>query len=121
MSVQAYLDGYVLPVPEARKEDYRALAKVTAALFLKFGATRVLEGWSEDVPHGTATDFYRATLAEEGEAVVFAWVLWPDKATRDAGWVKLMEAPELHDCPMPFDGKRMFWGGFEPIVDRGEG
>ena len=117
----AYLDGYVIPVPEAKKAEYRALSEVTAELFLKFGATRVVETWSEDVPRGTATDFYRATLAEAGEAVVFAWVLWPDKATRDAGWGKLMEAPEMQGRTMPFDGKRMFWGGFEPIVDRGEG
>jgi uncharacterized protein YbaA (DUF1428 family) len=117
----AYLDGYVIPVPEAKKEEYRVLSEATADLFLKFGATRVMETWSEDVPHGTATDFYRATLAEEGEAVVFAWVLWPDKPTRDTGWGKLMEAPEMQGRTMPFDGKRMFWGGFEPIVDRGDG
>lgn len=116
----AYLDGYVIPVPETKKGEYRALSEVTADLLLKFGATRVVETWSEDVPRGTATDFYRATLAEDGEAVVLAWVLWPDKLTRDAGWGRLMEAPEMQGRAMPFDGKRMFWGGFEPIVDRGE-
>lgn len=117
----AYLDGYVIPVPEANRDAYTALAETTARLFREFGATRVMETWSEDVPHGTATDFYRAAQAREDEAIVLAWVLWPDKATRDAGWHKLMEHPDMQDRAMPFDGKRMFWGGFEPIVDQGEG
>ncbi|NLS27385.1 putative protein YbaA [Sphingomonas sp. S2M10] len=117
----AYIDGYVLPVPEANRQAYTDLALRVANKFLKYGATRVVEGWGKDVPHGETTDFYRATLATEGEAVVFSWVVWPDKATRDAGWDSLMADPDMQDNTMPFDGKRMFWGGFEPIVDRGEG
>ncbi|KTF68867.1 DUF1428 domain-containing protein [Sphingomonas sp. HT-1] len=117
----AYIDGYVLPVPEENRQAYTDLAQRAADKFLQHGALRVVEAWAKDVPHGETTDFYRATLAAEGEAVVFSWITWPDKATRDAGWELLMADPDMQDCDMPFDGKRMFWGGFEPIVDRGEG
>lgn len=114
----SYIDGFIVPVPEGNKEAYRAMAAKMAPLFLEHGALRVMEGWGDDVPRGKTTDFYMATRAEEGENVVFAWVLWPDKATRDAGWAAIM-ADERGKPPadMPMDGKRMFWGGFEPIVD----
>jgi len=116
----AYVDGYVLPVPEANRDSYTELALKTAAKLRTAGATRVVECWAQDVPHGTTTDFYRATKAEEGETVVLAWVTWPDKSTRDNGWAAMMADPEMEGLPMPFDTKRMFWGGFEPIVDLGE-
>ena len=117
----AYMDGYVLAIPEGNKEAYRKMAEKVAPIFREFGATRVLEGWGNDVPHGKLTDFYMATKAEEGETIVFSWVMWPDKATRDAGWAKLMQAERMQpDGESPFDGKRMFWGGFEPILDTGE-
>uniref|UniRef100_UPI0035C80C40 DUF1428 domain-containing protein n=1 Tax=Qipengyuania pacifica TaxID=2860199 RepID=UPI0035C80C40 len=111
-----YADGYLVPVPEARKDDYRALAAKMAPVFRGYGATRVVEAWGDDLPDGKLTDFRRAVKAEDGENVVFSFVEWPDKATRDAGWAKMME----EDGPggdMPFDGKRMFWGGFRPVVD----
>ena len=111
-----YADGYLVPVPEARKEDYRALAAKMAPVFRGYGATRVVEAWGDDLPDGKHTDFRRAVKAEDGENVVFSFVEWPDKATRDAGWAKMMEE-DGPDGNMPFDGKRMFWGGFRPVVD----
>ena len=92
------------------------MADKASAVFRDYGATRVVEAWGDDLPDGKLTDFRRAVKAEDGENVVFSFVEWPDKATRDAGWAKMME----EDGPsgdMPFDGKRMFWGGFRPVVD----
>ena len=90
-------------------------------LMLEFGATRVVECWGDDVPHGKQTDFYRAVDAKENEVTCFAWIEWPDKATRDAGMKKMMEDPRMDpkDNPMPFDGKRMIFGGFQPVLDLG--
>jgi uncharacterized protein YbaA (DUF1428 family) len=113
-----YVDGYVIPVPAANKEAYRAKAEKVSALFEEFGALRVVEAWGENTRDGKVTDYNRATLKEPGEAVVYSWVEWPDKATRDAGWEKLMADERLQDAgDSPFDGKRMMWGGFAPILD----
>ncbi|MBC7987683.1 MAG: DUF1428 domain-containing protein [Sphingomonadaceae bacterium] len=113
-----YADGFVLPVPDEKKEAYRAMAAKAAPIFREYGATRVVEAWGDDVPDGKVTDYRRAVKAEEGENVVFSFVEWPDKATRDAAWAKIMEDERMKpEGDMPFDGKRMFWGGFEPIVD----
>ncbi|UZK64740.1 DUF1428 domain-containing protein [Sphingomonas sp. M1-B02] len=118
----AYMDGFVLAVPEGNKDDYLAMAAVTATIFRESGATRVVEAWGNDVPHGTNTDFYMATKAEEGEVIVFSWILWPSKEVRDAGWEKMTSDERMKAFgEMPFDGKRMFWGGFDPILDEGEG
>ena len=86
---------------------------------VEHGATRVVEAFGDDVPHGKVTDFYRAVKAEDGENVVFSFIEWPDKATRDDGLEgKIMADESLKpQGEMPFDGKRMFWGGFEKIVD----
>ena len=113
-----YTDGYVLPVTAAKKDAYRDMAAKMAGKFREMGAVRVLEAWGDDVPDGEVTDFKRAVKAEDGEAVVYSFVEWPDKDTRDAGWAKMMNDPELQPTgDMPFDGKRMFWGGFKPILD----
>lgn len=114
-----YTDGYILPVPEANKERYRAMAERVGAKFQEYGAVRVVEAWSDDVPDGKITDYRKAAHAKEGEGVVFSFVEWPDKETRDAGWEKLMSDPSLsnEDDKDVFDGKRMFWGGFRPILD----
>ncbi|WP_428835741.1 DUF1428 domain-containing protein [Sphingomonas rustica] len=113
-----YVDGIVLAVPEDRKDDYLALARKTAGLFQEFGATRVVETWGEDVPDGQVTDYHRAVLRKDGERVVYSWIEWPDKATRDAGWQKLMSDERMQsEGGMPFDGQRMMWGGFAPIID----
>ena len=114
----AYVDGFVLAVPASNKESYRKLATEASVLFKEFGATRMVECWGDDVPKGKLTDFYGAVKAEDGEVVVFSWIAWPDKATRDAGMKKMMEDERMKNMKdMPFDGKRMIFGGFQPICD----
>ncbi|HEV7658897.1 MAG TPA: DUF1428 domain-containing protein [Allosphingosinicella sp.] len=113
-----YVDGYLLPVPEGKKEDYRALAQKAAGKFKSYGAVRVVEAWGDDVPEGKVTDYQRAVKAEDGEGIIYSYVEWPDKETRDAGWQKMMSDPDMQPGgDMPFDGKRMFWGGFRPLID----
>ena len=115
-----YADGFVLPVPEGNKEAYREFAEKAWKMFQEHGALRVVEAWGDDVPDGKVTDYRRAVKAEVGENVVFSWIEWPSKAARDEGWAKFMADERLkanHDN-MPFDGQRMFWGGFAPIVDQ---
>ena len=113
-----YVDGFIVPVPQAKREKYRDLAAKMATVFRQNGANRVIESFSEDVDHGQVTDFYRAVKAEDGEGVVFSFVEWPDKSTRDQAWAKIMADESLRpDGEMPFDGKRMFWGGFDKIAD----
>ena len=117
----SYVDGFVVPVPEAKREAYRELAAKMAKVFRQNGATRVVEAFADDVQRGEVTDFYRAVKAEDGESVVFSFIEWPDKATRDEAWKAIMSDESLKPTgEMPFDGKRMFWGGFEKIVDSAE-
>ena len=114
-----YADGFVLPVPEVNREAYRKMASDAAAVFKEYGAVRVVEAWGDDVPDGKVTDFRRAVKAEDGEAVVFSFIEWPDKETRNQAWEKVMADPRMKPDhgSMPFDGQRMFWGGFQPVVD----
>lgn len=113
-----YADGYVLPVPNANKDAFLAMAEKAAPVFLEYGATRVVEAWGDDIRDGTVTDFKKAVKAEEGENVVFSYVEWPDKKTRDDGWVKIMADERMQpDGEMPLDRQRMFWGGFEVMLD----
>ena len=117
----AYTDGFVVPVPEGKRDAYRELASKMAKVFRQHGATRVIEAFGNDVPKGAVTDFYRAVKAEDGEGVVFSFIEWPDKGTRDEAWKAIMEDESLKpQGEMPFDGKRMFWGGFEKILDTAE-
>jgi len=111
----AYIDGFLIAVPTADKDKFLEHARTMDALFIEFGANRVVECWGDDISHGKVTDFYRAVAAADGETVVFSWIEWPDKATRDAATVK-MQTDERMKGPMPFDGKRMIYGGFEPVV-----
>jgi len=114
----SYTDGFVVPVPEEKRDAYRQLASKMAKVFRQHGATRVIESIADDVPHGKVTDFYRAVKAEDGETVVFSFIEWPDKQTRDDAWAKIMQDESLKpQGEMPFAGQRMFWGGFEKIVD----
>jgi uncharacterized protein YbaA (DUF1428 family) len=116
-----YTDGFVVPVPEGNREAYRELAAKMAKVFRQHGATRVIEAIADDVSHGEVTDFYRAVKAEDGETVVFSFIEWPDKAIRDEAWKAIMADESLRpQGEMPFDGKRMFWGGFEKILDTAE-
>jgi uncharacterized protein YbaA (DUF1428 family) len=114
-----YVDGYLVPVPDGNKEAYRALATKASEVFRDHGATRVVEAWGDDVPDGKVTDYNRAAHKQDGETVVFSWVEWPDKATRMAGWDKVMADERMKPDPdnTPFDGKRMIYGGFAPIVE----
>lgn len=117
-AAMGYTDGFIVPVPEGKKEAYRSMAQKAAPIFQEYGATRVIEAWGDDVPDGKVTDYKKAVKAEDGEHIVFSWVEWPDKATRDAGWAKIMQDERMKPpSEMPFDGQRMFWGGFAPIVD----
>jgi len=122
----SYIDGFILAVPKANKEKFSQHAEVADAVFIEWGATRIFECWEDDVPDGKVTDFRRAVQAKEDEAVVFSWIEWPDKATRDAGMEKIMAAmdsdPRLNPekNPMPFDGMRMIFGGFAPVVALGK-
>ena len=114
----SYTDGFIVPVPEAKREAYRDLASKMAKVFRQHGATRVVEAFGNDVPKGQVTDFYRAVKAGDGEGVVFSFIEWPDKQARDDAWAKIMADESLRpQGEMPFDGKRMFWGGFEKILD----
>jgi uncharacterized protein YbaA (DUF1428 family) len=113
-----YADGYLLPVPNGKKEAYRALAAKAAAVYKEYGATRVVEAWPDDVPDGEVTDFKRAVKATADESVVFSFVEWPDKATRDEGWKRVLSDPRMQpEKDMPFDGQRMIWGGFALLLD----
>lgn len=117
----SYTDGFVVPVPEGNREAYLKLASKMAKVFRQHGASRVVEAFSDDVPKGEVTDFYRAVKSEEGEGVVFSFIEWPDKATRDQAWEKIMADESLKpQGEMPFSGQRMFWGGFKKIVDTAE-
>ena len=120
----AYIDGFVLAVPTASKDKFIAHANQGNSVFIEQGATRAWECWGDDVPDGKLTDFRRAVQAKEDETVVFSWIEWPDKATRDACFAKMEELmktdPRMRDNPMPFDGKRMIFGGFVPVVQLGK-
>ena len=113
-----YVQGFALAVPQGNRDAYVAMANSAWPMFEGYGATGMVEAWGVDVPHGKQTDFYRAAHAEEGEVPVFSWITWPDRATCDEAAKKMTADMEGQDMPeMPFDGKRMMWGGFEPIFD----
>lgn len=116
-----YLDGFVAAAPSARKEDYIAYAQKFWPIMKDHGALAMWECWGDDVPEGELTSFPMAVKAQEGEVVVFAWTLWPDKDTRQSAWEKLESDPrmaEMHE--MPFDGKRMIFGGFSTVLTLGD-
>ncbi|MGI9302126.1 MAG: DUF1428 domain-containing protein [Gammaproteobacteria bacterium] len=116
----SYIQGFLLAVPTKNKDAYRDMAAKSAPIFEAYGATRIVECWGDAVPDGKVTDFKRAVKAKDDEAVVFAWIEWPDKATYEAA-AKQMESDERwKEMPeMPFDGKRMMWAGFEPLFETG--
>ena len=117
-----YVAGFVIPVPADKMEAYRTWAKTSAAFFQEYGCLEIVESWEDKVPTGKVTDFRRAVQANDDEAVVFSWIEWPDKETRDTAMGKMEDLmksdprfnPETN--PMPFDGKRMIFGGFAPVV-----
>lgn len=115
----AYVDGFLAAVPTANREAFRAHAALWAPAFKAMGALRVVECWGDDVPEGKLTSFWRAVKAEEGEVVVFSWILWPSKEARNKGHEAAMNDPRMQmtDEEPPFDGKRMIFGGFQMVVE----
>jgi len=114
----SYIDGFVIPVPKSKKDAYRKLAAKSAPKFKEYGALRVVECWGDDVPPGKVTSFPMAVNLKDDETVVFSWIVWPDKATRDEGNKRMMADPDMQPGDMPFDGQRMIFGGFEPILEQ---
>jgi uncharacterized protein YbaA (DUF1428 family) len=114
-----YVDGFLLAVPTANREAYRRHAAEVAPVFRDHGALSLVEAWGDDVPEGKLNSMRSAVMLKEDETVVFAWITWPDRATRDAGMAKVAADPRVagHMGEMPFDGARMIFGGFEVIVD----
>ena len=115
----SYVDGFVAAVPTANRDVYRKHAEAAAAVFKEHGAQRVVECWGDDVPEGKVTSFTMAVQRKSDEAVVFSWIVWPSRQARDEGWKKSMADPRLKPDanPMPFDAKRLIYGGFEVLFD----
>lgn len=116
----SYIQGFLIAVPKANKQAYIKAATDSAVIFTEYGATRIMESWSESTPDGKITDFKRAVQATPDEAVVFSWIEWPDQATCDAAAARMETDPRWAAMgDMPFDGKRMIWGGFTPVFETG--
>jgi uncharacterized protein YbaA (DUF1428 family) len=125
----SYIDGFVIAVPTENRQKFIEHARLGDGVFMDLGALRVVECWGADVPRGRVTDFYGAVDAKDDETLVFSWIEWPDKQTRDAAHAKMVEwmnNPEMADPrmnpeknPMPFDGTRLIFGGFVPLVELG--
>lgn len=113
-----YVDGFVAAVPTANKEAYRIYAEQSAALFKEHGALSVVDCWGDDVAPGKLTSFPQAVMCKEDETVVFSWITWASKEARDAAWEKIMADSRMspENMPMPFDGKRLIYGGFQQIA-----
>jgi uncharacterized protein YbaA (DUF1428 family) len=114
-----YVDGFVVAVPTADRDRYTRHAQAAAAVFKEYGALGVVECWGDDVPEGKLTSFPMAVQRKDDETVVFSWISWPSRAVRDDGMRKSMADPRLQPQtnPMPFDAKRLIYGGFEVIVN----
>jgi uncharacterized protein YbaA (DUF1428 family) len=113
-----YVDGYVLAVTTANRAAYQKIAEEAAVLFKEYGALKVVECWGDDVPDGKLTSFPMAVKCEENETVVFSWIVWPSRKVRDEGSQKVMADPRMKQAEeMPFDGKRLIYGGFEVMFE----
>ncbi len=116
----SYVTGFLLAVPTANREEYAKMAEKSWEVFRKNGCLSMRENWGVDVPDGKLTSFPLAVKKKDDETVVFSWMEWPDKATCDRAWEAMMKDPEMSQMgEMPFDGKRMMWGGFEPLASFG--
>ncbi len=114
-----YIDGFLIACKTTNKQKFIEHAKMFDHLFIEYGALRVMECWQDDVAKGETTDFFRAVKAEEDEAIVFSWIEWPDKETRNTQMAKMMEDPRMdpEGVEIPFDGMRMIYGGFVPVYE----
>lgn len=124
ITADPYVQGFLVPVPSGNKAEYRKAALAMWDIMKNYGATRVVEAWQDDVPRGKQTDFFRAVKAQEGEDVVFSFVEWESKEAADASHGKMMEDERMKqfmgdnpDTKPPFDGKRVIYGGFQPVVE----
>ena len=118
-----YIDGFVLAVSAKDKQQFIAFAKHSNPVLKELGAIRSVDCWGEDIPTGTLTDFRTAVNAKDHETIVFSWVEWPDKETRDRGMARMDELAQSDErfdrekYPVPFDSDRMIMGGFTTIVE----
>jgi uncharacterized protein YbaA (DUF1428 family) len=116
------VDAYILPVPEDKKDEYVQISRVFAEVAKDYGALEIFENWELDVPDGTLTDYRKAVRAEPGEKIVLSWVIWPDREAAEKAHKGMMNDPRMQGIgDMPFDGKRMVIGGFEPILSYRKG
>ena len=115
----SYVDGFLLAVPKAKLEAYKELASTAGEVWKDHGALAFVECVADDVPYGEHTSFPRAVHAKDDETVVFSWIVYESREKRDAINAKVMADPRLKGdmANMPFDGKRMIFGGFAPIVE----
>ncbi|MBN9480200.1 MAG: DUF1428 domain-containing protein [Bordetella sp.] len=113
----SYVTGFLTPVKVENKDRYIESARTSWPLFKGYGALAHVETWGADVPDGKVTSFPMAVKLEDGEVVVFSWLIWPDKKTADDAWARMQDDPAMANMDMPFDGKRMMWGGFETVFD----
>ena len=113
----SYVDGFVLAVPKASLDAYKALARKAGAVWKEHGALAYAECIGDDVPYGELTSFPRAVQAKEDEVVVFSWIVYESRAARDEIMKKVMADPRLDPSAMPFDGKRMIFGGFNVLME----
>lgn len=116
MKSDSYVDGFLLAVPTANKEAFRQHATDAAQLFKEHGALAVIECWGDDVPEGKLTSMPMAVKCKEDETVVFSWIAWPSREARDTGMQAVMADPRCN-MDMPFDGKRLIFGGFRVLVN----
>ena len=114
-----YIDGFVAAVPTANRDTYRKHAEKAAVVFKEHGALKMVECWGDDVPDGKLTSFPMAVQKKDDETVVFSWIVWPSKQARDEGMKKVMADPRVQPDAnaIPFDGKRLIFGGFEVLVE----
>ena len=114
-----YVDGFVVPVPLARLEEYRKIAQKAGEIWKEYGALGYVECVADDVKAGEHTSFPQSVKLEEGETVVFSWITYKSREERDHINEQVMNDPRLAEMgpdSIPFDGKRMFWGGFKVMV-----
>ncbi|HWL04692.1 MAG TPA: DUF1428 family protein [Xanthobacteraceae bacterium] len=112
-----YADGMLAAVPTENRDSYQRFSETFSSLMVEFGAMRIVDTWGDDLPDGKVTDYRRAVQAADNETVVYSWIEWPSRQVRDAGWGKLQADPRMADVTMPFDGRRLIYGGFVPILD----
>ncbi|MBV2120330.1 MAG: DUF1428 domain-containing protein [Candidatus Thiodiazotropha sp. (ex Ctena orbiculata)] len=114
-----YVDGFIAAVPTEKKDEYITHAKISAMVFKDYGALKVVETWGDDIPDGEVTSFPMSVKCKADETVVLSWVIWPSKDVRDVAWQKTMEDPRMQEDqnPMPFDGERLIYGGFNIILE----